>query len=78
MLPVIHLILYTVLVSSALDLVTKSPLYAICVLAFIVPAEKMVKSMFGIKSETAPTLGGFAGGALAAQMLQNLAKVVDF
>lgn len=74
MLPVIHLILYTVLVSSALDLVTKSPLYAICVLAFIVPAEKMVKSMFGIKSETAPTLGGFAGGALAAQMLQNLAK----
>lgn len=74
MLPVIHLILYTVLVSSALDLVTKSPLYAICVLAFIVPAEKMVKSMFGIKSETAPTLGGFAGGALAAQMLQNLTK----
>jgi hypothetical protein len=71
---IIHLILYTVLVSSALDLVTKSPLYAICVLAFIVPAEKMVKSMFGIKSETAPTLGGFAGGALAAQMLQNLAK----
>lgn len=73
-LPLIHLVLYTVLVTAAIDLVVNVPFYAICVLAFIVPAEKMIKSMFGIKSETAPTLGGFAGGALAAQMLQNLAK----
>mgnify|MGYP004561843577 CR=1 FL=1 len=74
MLPVIHLILYTVLISSALDLVTNSPLYAICIFAFIVPAEKMIKSMFGIRSETAPAMGGFAGGAIAAQALQRLAK----
>lgn len=74
MIPIVHLILYTVLVTSALDLVVKSPLYAICVLAFIVPAEKIVKEMFGIKSSTAPALGGFAGGALAAQMVQKLGK----
>lgn len=74
MLPVIHLILYTVLISSAIDLAVSSPLYAICIFAFIVPAEKMVKSMFGIRSETAPAMGGFAGGALAAQALQKIAK----
>ena len=74
MIPIVHLILYTVLVTSALDLAVKSPLYAICVLAFIVPAEKIVKEMFGIKSSTAPALGGFAGGALAAQMVQKLGK----
>ena len=74
MIPIVHLILYTVLVTSALDLAVKSPLYAICVLAFIVPAEKIAKEMFGIKSSTAPALGGFAGGALAAQMVQKLGK----
>lgn len=74
MIPIIHLVLYTVLVTSAIDLAVKSPLYAICVLAFIVPAEKIVKEMFGIKSSTTPTLGGFAGGALAAQMVQKLGK----
>ncbi len=74
MLPVIHLILYTVLISSAIDLAVSSPLYAICIFAFIVPAEKMIKSMFGIRSETAPALGGFAGGALAAQALQRIGK----
>lgn len=74
MIPIIYLVLYTVLVTSAIDLAVKSPLYAICVLAFIVPAEKIVKEMFGIKSSTAPALGGFAGGALAAQMVQKLGK----
>lgn len=74
MIPIVHLILYTVLVTSALDLAVKSPLYAICVLAFIVPAEKIVKEMFGIKSSTTPALGGFAGGAMAAQMVQKLGK----
>ena len=74
MIPIIHLVLYTVLVTSAIDLAVKSPLYAICVLAFIVPAEKIVKEMFGIKSSTAPALGGFAGGTLAAQMVQKLGK----
>lgn len=72
--PIIHLVLYTVLVTSAIDLVVESPLYAICILAFIVPAEKIVKEMFGIKSNTSPALGGFAGGALAAQALQKIGK----
>lgn len=77
LLPIIHLILYTVLVTSAIDLVVESPLYAVAVLAFIVPAEKLIKSMFGIRSETAPALGSFAGGALAVKALQSLGKGKD-
>ena len=74
MLPIIHSILYQVLVESSIDLVVASPLYAIFALAFIMPAEKIVKAMFGISSQTAPALGGFAGGALTATLLQKLGK----
>lgn len=55
--PIIHLTLYTVLVSSAMDLAVASPIYAICALAFIVPGEKLIKEMFGFRSSTAPSLG---------------------
>ena len=55
--PIIHLTLYTVLVSSAMNLAVASPIYAICALAFIVPGEKLIKEMFGFRSSTAPSLG---------------------
>ena len=73
MLPIIHLILYTILITSAIDLVKIAPLYAIVALAFIIPAEKIVKEMFGFKSGTAPG-SGFAGGVMASQALSALAK----
>ena len=74
MLPIMHLILYTVFVTSAMELATTMPIYAIFALAFIVPAEKIVRSMFGIKSELAPPPGGFATGALAVTALNGLRK----
>lgn len=73
LLPVIHIILYTIFVTSAENLAVVAPLYAICALAFIIPAEKLVKSMFGFKSETAPG-GSFAGGVMASQALQAIGK----
>lgn len=69
-----HMLLYTVFVSSALSVVANNLLYAIVALAFIVPAEKIVKQMFGIKGNTESTLGGFAGGALASQAFNMLRK----
>ena len=74
LLPVIHIILYTIFVTSAEELATSSPLYAICALAFIVPAEKIVREMFGFKSSLAPAAGGFAGGAMATQLANMWAK----
>lgn len=69
-----HMLLYTVFVSSALSVAANNLLYAIVALAFIAPAEKIVKQMFGIKGNTESTLGGFAGGALASQAFNMLRK----
>lgn len=69
-----HMLLYTVFVSSALSVAANNLLYAIVALTFIVPAEKIVKQMFGIKGNTESTLGGFAGGALASQAFNMLRK----
>ena len=73
MLPVIHYVLYTVLVKSATALTVSSPLYAICAMAFIVPSEKLVKQMFGINSQTAPS-GSMTGAALAGSIGS---KIID-
>lgn len=68
----LHMLLYKVFVSSALSVAANNLLYAIVAIAFIVPAEKIVKQMFGIKGNTEDKLGGFAGGALASQAFNML------
>ena len=69
----VHLILYTVFVSSANELAVNNPIYAIVAIAFLIPAEKFVKKMFGLdKAETESDFGSFAGGALAMKGLQTL------
>lgn len=70
----LHMLLYKVFVSSALEVATNNLIYAIVALAFIVPAEKIVKQMFGIKGNTEDKLGGFAGGAIASQAFNMLKK----
>ncbi len=68
----VHLILYTVFVSSAIDLVQKNLIYAVVAIGFLIPAEKFIKKMFGFdKAETTGSFGAFAGGALAMSALQN-------
>ena len=74
----VHLILYTVFVSSATQLAADNPIYAIVAIAFLLPAEKFIKKMFGFdKAETAGGFGSFAGGALTMKglnMLSHLGK----
>ena len=71
----LHLILYTALISTAQDLVVKNWIYAIVAIAFLIPAEKFVKKMFGFdKAETPGTLGGFAAGALTMKAMSGLSK----
>lgn len=70
-----HLLLYTLLVSSAISLAASNMLYAIIVLAFILPAEKIFRQMFNFKnSSTGESLGGFAGGMMAKQVLDTVAR----
>lgn len=69
----VHLLLYTALISSAFDFAKQNILYAIVAMGFMVPAEKLIKDMFGMKSSTpVGTLGAAAGGAVVMSMLNKL------
>ncbi len=60
----LHLILYTVLVSSAFELASTNSIYAIVAIAFLIPAEKLMRNLFGFeKASTPPSLAGAAVGA---------------
>ena len=72
-----HLLLYTILVTSAIELAANNMLYAIAAIGFLLPAEKLLRKMFGFgKADTASSLGSFAGGALAAQAISKVASSV--
>ena len=75
-----HLIVYTVLVGSAIDVVKTNPLFAIMVIAFIGPAEKLLRKFFGFdKASTPGTLsqaGAMFGGAAAWNMLKKGAGLI--
>ena len=71
-----HLIIYSIFVGSAVDLAVKNPLFAIVALAFITPAEKILRKFFGFeKASTASALGAVAsaaGGAALMNQMRNL------
>lgn len=67
-----HLLIYTVLVTSALELATTNLIYSVAALFFLLPAEKLLRQMFGFeKASTAGGLGSFAGGALTSSLLHS-------
>lgn len=69
----IHLLLYTILISSAQELAAQNVLYGIVALGFLVPAEKLVRKFFGVPStETQGFLQGPAGAALTMTGLNKL------
>lgn len=72
----VHLILYSVFVSSAIDLATNNPIYAIVAIFFLIPAEKFIKKMFRLdQSQTEGDFGSFAGGAVAMKAWDSLSKL---
>ena len=69
----LHLLLYTVLVSSALELASENVLYSIVAIAFLIPAEKLMRKFFGFeKAQTPGLLAGPAGAALTMTGLNKL------
>lgn len=69
----VHLLLYTILISSAFELSSTNLIYSLVALGFMMPAEKFLRKMFGFdKAETPGFLGGAAGAAL---MMTGLNKV---
>lgn len=70
-----HLLLYTILISSAYKLAATNVIYAIVALGFITPAEALVRKFFGFtKAQTPGMVSGAAGAALAYTGLQSVIK----
>lgn len=66
----LHLILYSVLIGSAMSFATENLVYVVMALGFFVPAEKLLRGFFGF--EKAQTPGMFAGAAGAALLHSGL------
>ena len=71
---VVHLLVYYILVGSSLDLANKGNwIFAIVAIGFLVPAEKIIKKMFGF--EKSNTLGAMAAGATGALVMNAMSKL---
>lgn len=70
----LHLILYMVLIGSAMTFASQNLIYAVVAIGFITPAEKLMRKFFGF--EKAGTPGMFAGPAGAALMMGGINKLL--
>lgn len=68
----LHLLLYIILVGTAMQFAAKNPIYVVVALGFMVPAEKLVKEMFGFKGSTPGAMPGMATGALMMGAARNI------
>ena len=61
----IHLLLYTILITSAMDFAQQNMIYSIVAIGFLLEAEKIVKSMFGFnKAQGGELSSAITGGAI--------------
>ena len=74
-----HLLIYTVLVGSAMQLAENNMLYAIVAIGFLLPAEKLLRSFFGFEkaSTTGTIMGGAVGGAMTMAAINKIGKLKD-
>ena len=73
-----HLLLYTLLVGSAIDLATKNMLYSIVAMGFLIPAEQLLRRFFGFDQkapEAGSIVGGVVGGSMAMNAINNLRRI---
>lgn len=74
-----HLIIFTVFLGASSEIAVRNPIYAILFLAFIIPAEKLLRKMFHLDQATTAgaAMDGAAkmfGGAAAFKMISNAAS----
>lgn len=71
-----HLIIYSIFMGAGMNIAVENPLYAIFFMAFLTPAEKLLRKFFGFDkapSAGASFAGGF-GGAAAFNALKGVAS----
>ena len=69
-----HLIIYTVLVGSAIEIVKNNPIYAVMVITFIGQAEKLLRKFFGFDKASTPGVLSQAGAAFGGAAAWNMIK----
>lgn len=68
----LHLILYTVFVGAAMSMASSNPVYVLVILGFILPAEKVLRKLFGFEKASTPgVLSGAIGTSLAMAGIQK-------
>ena len=73
-----HLLLYTMLVGSVIDLAMNNMVYALVALGFLIPAEKLLRRFFGFDQkapEAGSIVGGVVGGSMAMSAINNLRRI---
>lgn len=71
----VHLLLYTALVGSAINLAKENVIYALVAIGFLIPAEKLIKKMF--KLDQGQTTSGFGSIAASAVTMSALSKLAS-
>lgn len=72
-----HLLLYTMLIGSVMDLAINNMIYALVALGFLIPGEKLFRRFFGFEkaATTGSIVGGVVGGSLAMNAINKLGKI---
>ncbi len=71
----LHLILYTVLIGSAIEFASENIIYSLVAFGFMLQGEKIMRRLFGFeKAQTASATSAALGGALAMQGIEMISK----
>ena len=73
-----HLILYYVLLGSAVGVAAANPIYGIVVLTFLTEAERLLKKIFGFEKAGGGTVGGMAGAFAAGAIASSVKNIARF
>ena len=73
-----HLLLYTMLIGSAIEMATNNMIYTLVALGFLIPAEKLLRRFFGFDQkapEAGSIVGGVVGGSMAMNAINNIGRI---
>ena len=73
-----HLLLYFILITSAFSLAGENIIYSLVAIGFMIPAEKLLRTLFGFEKASTPSaVNGAAGGALAMAGINGISRMIS-
>lgn len=73
----VHMLLYYILIASAMTFATSNPVYVIVVFGFIRQSEKILKKIFGMDKSPMGTVGGISNATKNAVTFHNLTQTAN-